>query len=179
MKTKYILLYAGLGTAFLAVSLWVLLSGGRSAKAVRTKYRLGGAMLTVWALLSSSNCGGPGPMVTCYEPVMPDPITYSVQGKEGLAVSNGDVIRVDCEKIMIAPYEALRIELVQGEKVLQSFPLASPLEEDDTKAVYTIKLNLPEGTRGDAELLFYITYKKENGETNEYQMYHRAITIVG
>ena len=80
---------------------------------------------------------------------------------------------------MVAANEALRIELGQGETVLQSFPLTSPLEEDDTKAVYTIKLNLPEGTRGDAELLFYITYKKENGETNEYQMYHRAITIVG
>ena len=53
------------------------------------------------------------------------------------------------------------------------------MEESDDKAVYTIKLNLPEGTRGDAELLFYITYKGENGETNEYQMYHRAITIVG
>lgn len=179
MKTKYILLYAGLGTAFLAVSLWVLLSGGRSAKAVRTKYRLGGAMLTVWALLSSSNCGGPGPFVTCYEPVPPEPITCTVQGKEGLDVSNGDVIRVECDRTMLSPYEALRVEIVQNEKVLQSFPLNSPLEENDSEVVYAITLNLPEGTRGDAVLLFYVTYKQENGETSEYQMYNRAVNIVG
>ncbi len=179
MKTKYILLYAGLGAAFLAVSLWVLLSRGRNAKAVRTKYRLGGAMLTVWALLSSSNCSGPGPMVTCYEPVMPDPVTCSVQGKEGMKASNGDVIRVEFDRMMMAPYEALRVEVVQGEKVLQSFPLDSPLEENDSKVVYAVRLNLPEGTRGDAVLLFYVTYKTENGETVEYQMYDRAITLVG
>ena len=179
MKAKYILIYAGLGTAFLAVSLWVLLSGGRSAKAIRAKYRLGGAMLTVWTMLSASMCGnGPGPFVTCYDPVMPDPVTYSVKGKEGMDVTNGDVILADVDKDMLRPYESLRVEVIHGEKVVQNCPLETPLEENGSKAVYAITLNLPAGTTGMAELAFYVTIRQESGELFEYQLFSRTISIL-
>lgn len=179
MRAKYFFIYVGLGAAFLAVSLWVLLSNGRSAKAVRAKYRLGGAMLATWALLSMASCDGIGPAITCYDPVVPDPVTFAVPGKEGLEVSNGDIIRVTVEKAMLGSYDGLRVDVVQGEKVLQSCPLASPVEERDTELVYAMKLDLPEGVRGAAGLFFYVTSKNGNGETAEYQMSGRTITIVG
>lgn len=179
MKTKYILIYAGLGIAFLAVSLWVLLSGGRSAKAVRAKYRLGGAMLTVWTMLSASMCqNGPGPFITCYDRAMPDPVTCTVQGKEGMDVTNGDVILAGVDKDMLGPYESLRVEVVQGEKVLQNCPLDAPLEESESKAVYAITLDLPAGTTGSVVLDFYLTTRQENGETHEYMLFSERVTIL-
>ena len=79
MRFKAFFIYIGVGVAFLAASLWVFLSGGKSAKAIRTKYKLGGALLTAWAMLSASTCGGPGPMVTCYDPAPPEqPMCYDV-----------------------------------------------------------------------------------------------------
>ena len=59
--------------AYLAVSAWVFLSKGGDRKAIRAKYRLGGILLTVWALLSLSSCdpaAGPGEIM-CYDPVVP------------------------------------------------------------------------------------------------------------
>ena len=179
MKVNYFFVYVGLGAAFLAVSLWVLLSNGRSAKAVRAKYRLGGAMLTVWALLSAASCDGSGPSVTCYDPVVPDPVTFVLPGKEGMEVSNGDVIRLIADKALLGSYEGLRVEVVQGEKVLQSCPLASPEEERDNDLIFTLKLDLPEGARGEARLLFYVTTKSGSGETADYTMSERSILIVG
>ena len=71
MKAKYLIIYIVVGAAFLGVSLWVLLSNGKSAKAIRYKYKLGGIMLTAWSMLTFASCEGPGPFVTCYDPVPP------------------------------------------------------------------------------------------------------------
>ena len=70
MKIKFLTIYAVAGVAFLAVSLWAFLSGGRSAKALRYKYKLGGIMLTAWAMISAVSCEGVIPTVTCYEPAV-------------------------------------------------------------------------------------------------------------
>ena len=67
MKIGYYITYAALAVAFAAVSLWVILSRGKNAKAVRTKFRLGGLMLTIMGLMASSGCNR---LVSCYEPVM-------------------------------------------------------------------------------------------------------------
>ena len=48
---KRALMIIGLGIAFVGASLWVMLSGGRSAKAIRAKFRLGGAILTLVSYL--------------------------------------------------------------------------------------------------------------------------------
>lgn len=83
MKIKYAIVYAALAVAFVAVSLWVILSGGKNAKAVKAKFRLGGLMLAVASLLAMTSCAGRGgvfqpmcydtpntdPEPTCYEPV--------------------------------------------------------------------------------------------------------------
>ena len=68
MKTKYFLLYVIVGIAFLAASVWVYFSRGKSAKAIRAKYKLGGILLMCLSVLSTASCGeilDPG-YVTCY-----------------------------------------------------------------------------------------------------------------
>ena len=79
MRTKYFLIYVFVGIAFLAVSAWVFLSGGQNAKAIRAKYRLGGILIMAWAMISVASCSviegiiDGGGMVTCYDPVEPEP----------------------------------------------------------------------------------------------------------
>lgn len=64
-KSKIV--YILVGGAFLAVSLWVWLSKGKNATALRAKYKLGGLLISTMALLNLSSCG----RVTCYDtPVM-------------------------------------------------------------------------------------------------------------
>ena len=71
MKTKYFLIYGFVGIAFLAVSAWVFFTRGKSAKAIRAKYRLGGILLMCMAMLSAASCGEIfNPVVTCYDPVV-------------------------------------------------------------------------------------------------------------
>ena len=65
---KRYLVLIGVGIAFVAVSLWVWLSRGKCASAVRTKFRLGGIILT---LTSTMALGGCRLMMTCYD--MPEP----------------------------------------------------------------------------------------------------------
>ena len=95
MKTKAFIVYVALGIAFAAVSLWVLLSRGKNAKAIRTKYKLGGAMIAAWAILSAANCQGPGPMVTCYDPVPPqNEIMVAAKDNNAATLKSGDIIQV-------------------------------------------------------------------------------------
>jgi hypothetical protein len=60
-------LFIVLGAAFVAVSLWYLLSAGRSKRATRLKYRLGGALLSIMAI-TSTGCG----ITSCYDPALPE-----------------------------------------------------------------------------------------------------------
>lgn len=86
MRIKYAIIYAALAVAFVAVSLWVFLTRGKSAKAVKSKFRIGGLMLMVASMLAAASCTGcgifqptcydvpntppePEPEPTCYEPV--------------------------------------------------------------------------------------------------------------
>lgn len=97
MKIGYYITYAALAVAFAAVSLWVILSRGKNAKAVRTKFRLGGLMLTIMGLMASSGCNR---IVSCYEPVMcydPVPPENTVNiwpGDNSEEVSTGDEIHI-------------------------------------------------------------------------------------
>lgn len=60
---KRYLMIAGVGIAFMVVSLWVWLSRGKSAAAVRAKYRLGGILLSLSvATTTLTSC------VSCYSP---------------------------------------------------------------------------------------------------------------
>lgn len=120
MKIKYAIFYAALAVAFAAVSAWVFLSGGRSAKAVRAKFRLGGLMLTVASFLATS-CGGGSPQVTCYDTEvlcydMPatDVVIYDLpEGSEGV-LSPGDVLTVTVENTGLEHF-SYKIEKVLDE----------------------------------------------------------------
>lgn len=87
-------LFIVLGVAFVAVSLWYLLSAGRSKRATRLKYRLGGALLSIMAITST----GCGKIITsCYDPVLPEyeKSTYNIDFVDQdielpLTMSNGD-----------------------------------------------------------------------------------------
>lgn len=89
---KRTILIIALGVAFVGASLWLILSGGRSRRATRLKYRLGGAILSLVALTSTA-CDGPGPMVSCYDPAPP---SFDVESMQDLnyvtatEVHNGD-----------------------------------------------------------------------------------------
>ena len=107
MRIKFFAIYLLAGAAFVAVSLWVFLSKGRSPKAVAAKYRLGGIMLTAMTMMSAASCGGGPPQVTCYEPVEPpevtcydvpmetNSLTVSVKDYGGINIKPGDVLIVN------------------------------------------------------------------------------------
>ena len=96
---KRTIMLIGLGIAFVGASLWVMLSGGRSAKAIRAKFRLGGAILTLVSLTSLASCENGGFMVSCYDPAPPP--TNELRWGQGVANSqlrNGDKVmfRYEC-----------------------------------------------------------------------------------
>ena len=95
MKAKYFIVYIGVGAAFLAVSLWIMLSRGNNPKAINAKYKLGGIMLIAWSIIATASCEkGPlsnvegsvdGGEVMCYDPVPSNYVTFSTDkyDKEG------------------------------------------------------------------------------------------------
>ena len=87
MKAKYFLIYVVVGAAFLAVSLWVFLSGGNNPKAIHAKYKLGGILLIAWSIIATASCekgplskiGGAidGGEVMCYDPAPSDWVSFT------------------------------------------------------------------------------------------------------
>ena len=112
MKVKFLIVYLVAGAAFLGVSLWVILSGGRSASAIRAKYKLGGIMLTALTMLTAASCGGFPPQVTCYEPVvtcydMPaetDILNVQVKGKTDMSAAAGDILKCSIQRHSFSDY---------------------------------------------------------------------------
>ena len=97
---KRTILIVALSVAFAAVSLWLMLSGGRSKRATSLKYRLGGLLIGLTALASTAceNGNGGGFMPTCYDPA-PPPSNYH-HWRDNVANSelrNGDVVILDYE----------------------------------------------------------------------------------
>ncbi len=121
MKAKAFFVYVALGVAFAAVSLWVFLSKGKNAKAIRAKYKLGGAMIAAWAVLSAANCQGPVPEVSCYDPVAPqNEVLFQAKDQNAETLKSGDILSV----VVLSPtYREYQITLTTQEKepkVLQS-----------------------------------------------------------
>ena len=89
---KRTILIVALSVAFAAVSLWLILSGGRSKRATNLKYRLGGMLIGLTALASTACEGGGGPLISCYDPYIPE--NYH-RWKDSIANSelrNGDIV---------------------------------------------------------------------------------------
>lgn len=91
---KRTLMIIGLGIAFVGASLWVMLSGGRSAKAIRAKFRLGGAILTLVSFTSLASCENGGFMVSCYDPAPPPHNEVHINANVGAEFRNGDEINI-------------------------------------------------------------------------------------
>ncbi|MCF0175793.1 MAG: hypothetical protein HUJ94_03040 [Bacteroidales bacterium] len=157
MKTKYIVMYAALAVAFAAVSLWVAVGGRKNARAVAAKYRLGGLMLTVSAMLSASSCQDifPG-MVSCYDPVMPSEIDAHVWNTSGNNLSVGDTIAVVFRGINGSEAK-YRLETKQT-TVLQSGNIETKVQEDNSQLAL-IKLQQT-SHKGEVFLFVYFAGEK-------------------
>lgn len=98
---KRILLIVAISLLFAGASVWVWLSRGESAKAVRAKFRLGGALLTLLGLMTTTSCKTScyDPVVSCYDPappieqgVVPQP---EISQQSSYEVRNGDTISLE------------------------------------------------------------------------------------
>ena len=142
---KRTLMLIGLGIAFVGASLWVVLSGGRSAKAIRAKFRLGGAILTLVSFTSLASCENGGFMVSCYDPAPPPHNTLTTEAGTGAVYGNGDKISIYCD---FAFADGVTFTLLSDkEEVLQSEMLT--LEPGDEYIPF--KLNVGD-YRGKATL---------------------------
>ena len=162
---KKTLLFIGLGTAFLAVSLWVLLSNGKSAKAVKAKFRLGGALLTLTGMMSLSSCDGPGPFVSCYDPA-PVNVVYierEVAPDTPQNVKNGDQINIEVSYFSAYGIKVTVEKGVYNREVLQS----ETYRITDSKATITHTINVGDHV-GEAHLRVYIMHSEEEAYEYDY-----------
>ena len=88
---KRTILIVALSVAFAAVSLWLILSGGRSKRATNLKYRLGGMLIGLTALASTA-CEGGGFITSCYDPYSPENYHSWKDSVANSELRNGDVV---------------------------------------------------------------------------------------
>ena len=158
---KKTLLVIGLGTAFLAVSLWVWLSNGKSAKAVKAKFRLGGALLTLTGMMAIGGCKGS--LVSCYDPA-PQNVVYierEVSRDTPQSVRNGDLINIEVSYFSAYGIKVTVEKGVYNREVLQS----ETYKITDSKATITHTINVGDHV-GEAHLRVYIMHSEE--EAYEY-----------
>lgn len=84
--------FIALGTAFLAVSVWVWFSKGKNAKAIKAKYKLGGMILTLSFFASSCESVVQPPEVTCY--MVAQSYVYIPTENNKAILSTGDTLLV-------------------------------------------------------------------------------------
>lgn len=169
MRTKYFLIYVFVGIAFLAVSAWVFLSGGQNAKAIRAKYRLGGILIMAWAMISVASCSAiegiidGGGMVTCYDPVEPEPTENIVefsfvrdknkQYKNENELCPGDVVKVE---INIPTYDKyfVRLTAYEGGDEIELQRSEFPVQDLENKESIKFEVQLSEDItfRGAAQI---------------------------
>lgn len=96
---KRTILIVALSVAFAAVSLWLILSGGRSKRATNLKYRLGGMLIGLTALASTAcEGGGGGFMTSCYDPAPPvENYHFWDSAVANSELRNGDVVVLNYE----------------------------------------------------------------------------------
>ena len=187
MKTKFFFIYVFVGIAFLAACLWVFLTGGKSAKAVNAKYRLGGIVLTAWAVLSVVSCDVPGifnrgkegeGMLMCYDPVPTNYPIISIQKVDPQQkideLKPGDTIHVKIEDSTMDKY-LLEVRAGDGYdttgEVLQSADL---IKED--KAEFDVVFSTENEYKGPAVIL--VRQVHEDNPENNYVLGLYTVTII-
>ena len=113
---------AGLAVAFAAVSAWVWLSGGKSARAVRTKFKIGGLLLTLTTAVATQSCRFFA--TSCYEPAeLPMDPVCNLYDKD-MKFANGDTLRIYA---LYYDYKYYSFNIVDKENnVLQEEKLSRP-----------------------------------------------------
>ena len=174
MKVKFAMIYIAAGVAFLAVSLWLFLSGGKSAKATRAKYRLGGIMLTAWSMLSAASCTGGPPQVTCYEPAAPpevmcydvaietDRISIEVKDYGGNKLKPGDVMIIGIQEPTTDSYRFYVHAGNTSDPVIQEFSFQ--ISENNTNYYAFEQVLDPTDYRGIADIEVIAVYKTDGSE---------------
>ena len=173
MRFKFAFIYIAAGVAFVAVSLWVFLSNGKSARAIRYKYKLGGIMLTAWAMLSAASCTGRPPFVTCYEPVVTcydvametDLVSATVKDYGGNKLKPGDTMVFSIEN---PSYKEYRFRIVAGNpqaSLIQEFTYRLP--EEDSNFVSFEEVLAPTDFRGTITIIPLGIYEDNDGQTKE------------
>ncbi len=160
-----------LGIAFVAVSLWVWLSRGKNAKAVRAKFRLGGSIIAITTLMNLTSCGPDGPIgVDCYDPAPMNEIyleNYIYNSNNEFR--NGDAVEISCYA-MTTPKIVVTIENRERSQELQRTVYDVNQESHSSTITHTIEVG---DYRGEAVLVIWLT--DENAEPYEYR--HYEITI--
>lgn len=176
MKTKAFIVYIALGVAFAAVSLWVLLCRGKNARAIRTKYRLGGAMIAAWAMLSAASCNGPGLFVTCYDAASPLNMVYiTPKDTEDPALNSGDILLI---QISDPTYDKFTVRLYTIDDQPQLLQSESFDFADKSQDVATFELQIADnGYKGVAILKVFGVATENDVETETY-IGGDAITII-
>ena len=123
---------AGLAVAFAAVSAWVWLSGGKSARAVRTKFKIGGMLLTLTTAVATQSCFDIN-NATCYDPA---PTPYCDLFDEDMKFANGDTLRI---YTLYYDYKYYSFNIVDKENnVLQEEKLSRPYQSKENPAIVAV-----------------------------------------
>lgn len=158
---KKTILFIGLGVAFVAVSLWVWLSNGKSARAVKAKFRLGGALLTLTGMMTVGGCDGKGPFVTCYDPA-PANMVYIERG-ETQDVKNGDNITVKVSYFSAYGIKVTIAKDAENSEVLQSE--IYKITESSADVIHTIDVA---DYVGEAHLRVYLMISENEIYEHDY-----------
>ena len=186
MKVKFLLVYVIAGALFVGASLWVFLSNGKSAKALRYKYKLGGIMLTAWSFITAASCTGGVPEVMCYEPVSPEVMCYdpvrpmdmmsvTVKGYEGNRLKSGDIMVVTIASPSSNKY-ICTVNSVSDNSLLQKEELTAP-EIQNGELVFEIKL-APTDYKGEATVSLTAVDSYPDGRQEERQVSGSAVIVI-
>jgi hypothetical protein len=153
---KKTLALIGIGAAFLAVSLWVWLSRGRNAKAVKAKFRLGGMILTLTGIMAAGCTPGSG--TTCYEPPIEcyDPAPINVVHIEGYSynhipeVANGEQLSI---KAYYMTFKYVGAALLNADKEVLQTEIYT-LDGSQGEFIFTVEAG---GYRGAANLVIWMS----------------------
>ena len=155
---KKAILFIGIGAAFLAVSLWVWLSNGKSAAAVKAKFRLGGALLTLTGMMTVGSCNI---ISTCYDPA-PTNLVFIERG-ETQDVKNGDHITVKVSYFSAYGIKVTIAKDAENSEVLQSE--IYKITESRADVIHTIDVA---DYVGDAHLRVYLMISENEIYEQDY-----------
>lgn len=148
----------GLGLAFAAVSLAVVLSRGKSKKWIARKMKLGGLLLT----LTAASCNGGGGEVTCYETAEINSMWINPTNQNGIEV------KLDTGNILIgniSTIEGKDFSFQVSDSTGKSFQKGIILVDSLTSYSSTFKIELGKEIKPGKYVLKLYAAKTESQDT--------------